>query len=114
MGFVEMIVYSLVGALAGAAITFLALHYSKVDMKAGKRAGVLALWILGLIAVAFGIDWAYASTLEVEPQSAAMGLLIFGGIGIVLGIVGYRLGKAKPTGSEKDEPDTATAKAETA
>lgn len=114
MGFAEMFVYSIVGALVGAAITFLALYYSKVDMKAGKRAGVLVLWILGLIAVAFGIDWAYASTLEVEPQSAAMGLLIFGGIGIILGIVGYRLGKAKPIGSEKSTPDAAAAKAETA
>ena len=62
-------------------------------MKPGKLVGILVLWILGLVSVAFALDWAYACTLEVEPQSAAMGLLIFGGIGIILGVIGFRVGK---------------------
>ncbi len=114
MGFVEMFVYSIIGALVGAGILFLVLHYSKIEMKGGRRAGVLILWILGILAIAFGIDWAYASTLEGEPQSSAMGLLIFGGIGIVLAIIGFRVGRIKPASGNADAANAAAAEAEAA
>ena len=80
-----MLVYSIVGALFGVVATLVILHYKKAGFAAGKLAGVYALWIVGLLALCFGIDWAYASLTETEPQSAAMGLLMFGGIGIILG-----------------------------
>ncbi len=113
MGLTEMMVYSLVAALFGATVTLLVIHYRKQEMKPGKLAGVLVLWTLGLISVAFALDWAYACTLEVEPQSAAMGLLIFGGIGIILGVIGFRVGKmGEKEPSEKDPAETAPTAAE--
>lgn len=41
--------------------------------------------------IIFSIAWAYASMLEHEIQAAMMGLLVFGGMGIIIGIVAYRL-----------------------
>ncbi len=90
-----MAVYSLVGVFIGVAATLVILHYKKADLPLGKFVGVCVLWIVGLLAVGFGVDWAYASTLEVETQSSAMGLLFFGGFGVILGIIGFRLGAPK-------------------
>lgn len=95
-----MLVYSIVGALFGVAATLVILHYKKAGFAAGKLAGVYALWIVGLLALCFGIDWAYASLTETEPQSAAMGLLMFGGIGVILGVIGFRLGMPKKEGAK--------------
>ena len=90
-----MLVYSIIGALFGVVATLVIIHYKKAGLGTGKLAGVYALWIIGLLALCFGIDWAYASLTETEPQSAAMGLLMFGGIGIILGVIGFRLGLPK-------------------
>lgn len=107
MGLLEMLVYSIVGLVIGAVITLLVVHYRKANLSTGKRVGVLVLWIIGLLAIAFGIDWAYACTLEVEGQSAAMGLLIFGGIGIILAVIGFRLGKAKAKAEKAEIAESA-------
>ena len=104
MGLAEMLVYSLVGLVIGAVITLLVGHYRKIEMSTGRLVGVLILWILGLLAVAFALDWAYACTLETEGQSAAMGLLIFGGVGVILAVIGLRLGMVKKAKVEDAEP----------
>lgn len=62
-----------------------------------QKQGKAKLWpncILVLITnltIAFGISWAYSSVLEYEMQAAMMGLLVFGGVGIILAIVSYRV-----------------------
>ncbi len=67
-----------------------------------KRAGKANLFlssILFLLANSFlclGLAWMYASIVEHEMQAAMLGLLVFGGSGIVLGIVGYRLNFGSP------------------
>lgn len=91
-----MLVYSIVGAAVGIVGTLVFMNYAKGELGAGKRIGIYVLWAFGLLAIGFGVDWAYACTLEVEPQSAAMGLIMFGGIGAVLCVIGYRVGRAKP------------------
>ena len=95
-----MLVYSIIGALFGVVATLVIIHYKKAGLPTGKLIGVYALWIVGLVALCFGIDWAYASLTETEPQSAAMGLLMFGGIGIILGVIGFRLGLPKKEGGK--------------
>lgn len=55
------------------------------------------LWpncLLTLVAntsIIFSIAWAYASILEHEVQAAMMGLLVFGGTGVIFAIVAYRV-----------------------
>lgn len=41
--------------------------------------------------VIFAIAWAYASVIEHEPQAAFVGLLVFGGTGLIFAIIAYRL-----------------------
>lgn len=61
------------------------------------KMGKAKLWpncILVLLANAsfvFSLAWAYESLIEYETQAAFMGLLIFGGTGIILAVIAYRL-----------------------
>lgn len=99
-----MLVYTIVGLAVGIAGTLIVSRYAKSALSTGKKAGALILWIIGLVAIGFAVDWAYACYLEVEMQSAAMGLLIFGGIGVILAVIGYRVGRPKKgevSGSEE-------------
>ena len=74
---------------------------SGIDVR-GKKALVLALWAVGLILIGFSCDWGYAAVAEGEPQSMAMGFLVFGGIGLVFAIVAFRLGMAKKAAEPKE------------
>jgi len=54
--------------------------------KTGKR--FLVLLCLSVILIGFGLTWSYTSFQENEPYAAYMGLIVFGGLGIVLGGLG--------------------------
>ena len=79
-----MLVYTLVGLAVGIVGTLLVLRYKDADMANGKKALVLALWAVGLILIGFSCDWGYAAVAEGEPQSMAMGFLVFGGIAVLI------------------------------
>lgn len=53
-----------------------------------------ALLLIANISILFSIAWVYESILETEIQAAMMGLLFFGGPGIILGIITYRINKS--------------------
>ena len=46
--------------------------------------------VLGEVAVLFCIAWSVASWFEGEPQAAAMGLILFGGGGLVVLVLTWR------------------------
>lgn len=85
------LLYVLIGMVLGAAALFLVLRFQKVEISSGKRAIVYVLWLIALLLIAFGLSWAVAALEEGVAQSAAMGILVFSGIGLIFGIVGYRL-----------------------
>ena len=107
-----MLIYTLVGVLFGILLILIIQHYQKAELTAGKLVGVMVLIIIGMILVCFSLDWAFASVIEGEPQAAAMGLLVFGGIGVIFAICGWRLGKGKsadkPANAAKEAAGDAT------
>ena len=69
-----------------------------------RKAGKAGLWptVLTLSANAFltlGLAWMYASILEHEMQAAMLGLIIFGGTGVIISIITYRILATKPVQS---------------
>jgi Ca2+/Na+ antiporter len=60
----------------------------------------LAMLFLSVLLIGFGLAWAYTSFLESEPYAAYMGLVVFGGLGMILG----GLGMWKVTGSQTATP----------
>ncbi len=48
----------------------------------------LVLLYLSIFLIGFGLAWCYTSFLENEPRAAYMGLIVFCGLGLVLGFVG--------------------------
>jgi hypothetical protein len=48
----------------------------------------LVLLYLSIFLIGFGLAWCYTSFLENEPRAAYMGLIVFCGLGLVLGLVG--------------------------
>ena len=50
----------------------------------------LVLLYLSIFLIGFGLAWCYTSFLENEPRAAYMGLIVFCGLGLVLGILGLR------------------------
>lgn len=56
--------------------------------------------ILGELMVLFCIAWSVASVLEGEPRAASMGVICFGGLGVVALLLTWRLliqGSPRPT-----------------
>jgi ethanolamine transporter EutH len=90
-----MLIYVIVGIIFGIVALLLVNHYQKVEMSAGKRIGVYILWLIGLALICFACCWGIAASAEGEPRSMAMGFLVFGGIGIVFALIGFRLGLVK-------------------
>lgn len=52
-----------------------------------------AMVLIANLSLIFSIAWMYESILETEIQAAMMGLLFFGGPGIILAIITYRINK---------------------
>ncbi len=48
----------------------------------------LVLLYLSIFLIGFGLAWCYTSILENEPRAAYMGIIVFCGLGLVLGFVG--------------------------
>ncbi len=46
---------------------------------------------IGVLLFLFGLAWSISSAIEVEPQSAAMGLVFFSIPGLLLVLLSYRL-----------------------
>ena len=51
--------------------------------------------LLGEVLVLFCVAWSVASTFEGEPRAASMGLICFGGPGVILLVLTWRLSIAK-------------------
>ena len=86
--------YFILGALT---VALYVLSWILLDKKGKKR--FFPEKILFIPAIAFlmlGSAWAFASMQEHEMQAAMMGLVMFGGAGIVCGIIAYRIIFAKP------------------
>jgi hypothetical protein len=62
-----------------------------------KELGKAKIWpnqvliLVAIVLVAFGFLWAISSLLEHEAQAAMMGILIFSGSGVIVGLISYRL-----------------------
>lgn len=95
MTIVDMIVYTTAGALFGVAILLLFKFCKSKGLTGGKLIGSYALMLFGALLIGFSIDWGWGSIVEGEPQSAAIGFLVFGGLGIVFALIGFRLATAK-------------------
>ncbi len=64
----------------------------------------LTIMISAIFLTAFGIAWSYTSILEDEPQAAVMGIVIFSGLGMVLGGWGFWKMKFSVSDSASAEP----------
>jgi hypothetical protein len=69
-------------------------HLLSKTGKAGIWPGVLTLSANAFLML--GLAWMYASVLEHEMQAAMLGLIVFGGTGVIIGIATYRIISAKP------------------
>lgn len=78
-------------------IIFRSCSFCMAKLKENQKlnAGNIILLILSSLFIILASAWAAQSIMEGEMQAAAMGILIFGGIGIILAIVLYRLGLSK-------------------
>ena len=88
--------FLLLGGLVFFALTKI-IAFTK-SRKTEKR--FLAMLYLAVLLIGFGLAWAYTSFLENEPYAAYMGLVVFGGLGLILG----GLGMWKVTGSQTAPP----------
>jgi hypothetical protein len=72
-------------------ITMLAINamvYAHMVIKLPKHA--LPLLLTGVLFILFGLAWGGSSLLEGYPQSSAMGIVIFCGIGFVISVLTWR------------------------
>ena len=60
---------------------------------------------LAVLLIAFGLAWAYTSFLESEPYAAYMGLIVFGGLGLILGGLGLWKVTASQTATPRQTND---------
>lgn len=107
-----MLIYTLVGAAAGILIYVIVTKIMACEKPVGAKAGTISTGIISILALCFSLDWGFASVVEGEPQAMAIGFLIFGGIGIVFGLISYRVFTAKPkekTAELPEEEEVATA-----
>lgn len=84
-----MLIYFLLGLLFAVAQLFI-----NNKIQETERIKKWPIYILSLMAnflVIFSLAWGYESILEQEIQAAMMGLLMFGGFGIIIAIVTYRI-----------------------
>lgn len=64
--------------------------YSIKDRLAKYTVVSWILIIIGILAILFAIMWSVSSIAEGEPRAAGMGLLIFGGTGLILLVISIR------------------------
>lgn len=64
--------------------------YTFKNKKAKYTVVTWILLIISILLILFAIMWSVSSVAEGEPRAAGMGLLIFGGIGLVLLILSIR------------------------
>jgi len=89
----------LVGFLLGCLFMGVQLSIRSKLVKMGK-AKIWPNCIMVLLAnasVIFGITWAIESAMEHETQAAVLGMVTFGGIGVVFAVIAYRLINKKET-----------------
>ena len=91
MSFLDLIVYLGLGALMLFAFQY-AYRFHKV-LHFDWRAWVTAT--ISILSSTLALAWAYASLLEHEIQAAWVGLLIFGGLGIVFAFLTTRFAQER-------------------
>ena len=78
--------------LAGILITLAQIKTHSILKEMGKaRFTTCTLVLVANLHIALGFLWAVSSILEHEMQAAMTGILVFGGLGIVIGVLNYRL-----------------------
>ncbi len=83
-----MLFYFILGGL----FVGLQLYIRNLLTKSGKAKFFpnCVLFLLANTFLALGVGWMYASLMEHEIQAAMIGLVVFGGSGIVIAIAAYR------------------------
>lgn len=84
----EMI-YIVVGALFILIQMFI--HNKLVKMGQPMISVPEILMLICNASIMFAIMWVYGSLVEFEVQAAFMGLVFYGGFGIIVGIIGFRM-----------------------
>lgn len=83
-----MLIYAIIGALCAVVQVLIRKNLQKIGK--AKLFPNCLMMLIANVSVFFSIAWAYASILEYEMQAAMMGLLVFGGTGVLIGIGTYR------------------------
>jgi len=58
------------------------------------------LFLICNAAIMFAIMWVYGSLIEYETQAAFLGVVFYGGFGVIVGVIGYRVLMAKQKKSQ--------------
>lgn len=85
---IDGLMWFILGGLTFTSITYL--HRKLKEMNKYKR-GSFTLIVLAILTFAFTILWMFESYIENEIKAANMGLIIFGGLAVILGLIAYRL-----------------------
>ncbi|CAH2213413.1 hypothetical protein [Tepidibacter aestuarii] len=88
----HQLVWFLAGGMMFSSLTYFYMKLKK-DNKINKLNSTFIL--LAVCTFAFTILWTYDSYVENEVRAANMGLLVFGGLAVVLAILGYRFTQNK-------------------
>lgn len=89
-----MLVYALLGGLF-VAIQLL-IRYKLMQVGKAKLWPNCILVLIANAAIMFSLAWAYGSIVEFETQAAFMGIVVFGGVGIIFAIIAYRVISKSP------------------
>ena len=86
---IELFTFLLVGIL----ITLAQVKIQNILKEMGKAQlwPAYTLVLVSNLLIALGVLWAVSSILEHEMQAAMSGILVFGGLGVVVGVLNYRL-----------------------
>lgn len=77
-----------VGGISFSVLTFLHMKMKQNEKK--SKLGFTCI-IFSVFSFAFSILWTYDSFLENEVRAASMGIMIFGGLGIVLALLAFKI-----------------------
>jgi hypothetical protein len=80
----------LIGIFIGVLMTLSVVALAYLSIRVKLQWYTWASLITGIVTVLFGIGWLWASFLEGYPQSGSMGLVLFGGAGVLMIVLTWR------------------------
>ena len=103
-----MLMYALFGGLFVA--IQLVIRYKLMQVGKAKLWPNCILVLIANAAIMFSVAWAYGSIMEYETQAAFMGIVMFGGVGVVFAIIAYRVISKSPKAEKAVSAEPAEAK----